>query len=44
VRGDEDNRDLGISVDGAWCHIAFAHERKLRFPLLSALDDSHMVG
>jgi peroxiredoxin len=26
---------LGISVDGAWCHIAFAHDRKLRFPLLS---------
>src|SRR5580765_8603049 len=25
---------LGISVDGAWCHIAFAHDRKLRFPLL----------
>src|SRR5580693_9173088 len=26
---------LGISVDGAWCHLAFAHDRKLRFPLLS---------
>ena len=26
---------LGISVDGAWCHVAFAHDRKLRFPLLS---------
>ena len=26
---------LGISVDGAWCHAAFARERKLRFPLLS---------
>ena len=26
---------LGISVDGAWCHIAFTHDRKLRFPLLS---------
>jgi peroxiredoxin len=26
---------LGISVDGPWCHIAFAHDRKLRFPLLS---------
>ena len=25
----------GISVDGPWCHIAFAHERKLKFPLLS---------
>ena len=26
---------LGISVDGVWCHIAFGHDRKLRFPLLS---------
>ncbi len=26
---------LGISVDGVWCHAAFAHERKLHFPLLA---------
>lgn len=26
---------LGISVDGAWCHAAFAADRKLRFPLLA---------
>lgn len=26
---------LGISVDGAWCHTAFANDRKLRFPLLA---------
>jgi peroxiredoxin len=26
---------LGISVDGVWCHLAFAHDRKLRFPLLA---------
>jgi len=26
---------LGISVDGAWCHAAFAHDRKLHFPLLA---------
>lgn len=26
---------LGISVDGAWCHGAFAETRKLHFPLLS---------
>ena len=26
---------LGISVDGIWCHLAFAHDRKLHFPLLS---------
>jgi peroxiredoxin len=26
---------LGISVDGAWCHLAFARDRKLQFPLLA---------
>ena len=26
---------LGVSVDGAWCHRAFAQARNLRFPLLS---------
>jgi peroxiredoxin len=26
---------LGVSVDGAWCHMAFAKERNLRFPLLA---------
>ncbi|MGA8728668.1 MAG: redoxin domain-containing protein [Terracidiphilus sp.] len=26
---------LGISVDGVWCHAAFAQDRKLHFPLLS---------
>ena len=26
---------VGISVDGAWCHKAFAEARKLRFPLLA---------
>lgn len=26
---------LGISVDGAWCHAAFAQNRRLRFPLLA---------
>jgi peroxiredoxin len=26
---------VGISVDGVWCHAAFAQERKLRFPLLA---------
>jgi peroxiredoxin len=26
---------LGISVDGVWCHLAFAKDRKLRYPLLS---------
>jgi peroxiredoxin len=26
---------LGISVDGVWCHRAFAESRKLHFPLLA---------
>src|SRR6266568_5372812 len=26
---------IGISVDGIWCHLAFSHDRKLRFPLLA---------
>jgi peroxiredoxin len=32
---------LGISVDGAWCHDAFAKDRRLRFPLLA---DAHPKG
>jgi peroxiredoxin len=32
---------LGLSVDGAWCHAAFAHDRKLHFPLLA---DFHPKG
>jgi peroxiredoxin len=26
---------LGISVDNTWCHVAYAKDRRLRFPLLS---------
>jgi peroxiredoxin len=26
---------LGISVDGPWCHLAFAKDRNLHFPLLA---------
>jgi peroxiredoxin len=26
---------LGVSVDGVWCHLAFAHDRRLHFPLLA---------
>ncbi len=26
---------IGISVDGVWCHVAFAHDRHLHFPLLA---------
>jgi peroxiredoxin len=26
---------LGVSVDGVWCHLAFAKDRNLHFPLLA---------
>lgn len=32
---------VGISVDGSWCHQAFARDRNLHFPLLS---DFHPKG
>ena len=35
---------LGISVDGAWCHIAFAHDRKLHFPLLADFEPKGQVA
>jgi peroxiredoxin len=35
---------LGISVDGAWSHIAFAHDRKLRFPLLSDFEPKGQIA
>jgi peroxiredoxin len=35
---------IGISVDGAWCHAAFAAERKLHFPLLSDFEPKGAVA
>jgi peroxiredoxin len=35
---------LGISVDGAWCHAAFARERRLRFPLLADFEPKGAVS
>jgi|SRR5579862_2124581 len=35
---------LGISVDGAWCHIAFAHDRRLHFPLLADFEPKGAVA
>jgi peroxiredoxin len=32
---EHDAEIIGISVDGAWCHAAFANDRKLHFPLLA---------
>jgi peroxiredoxin len=35
---------LGISVDGAWCHEAFAKDRRLHFPLLSDFEPKGAVA
>src|SRR3984885_2867410 len=35
---------LGISVDGVWCHEAFAKERKLHCPLLGSLEPKGAVA
>jgi peroxiredoxin len=35
---------LGISVDGAWSHHAFAADRKLRFPLLADFEPKGEVS
>ena len=35
---------LGISVDGVWCHLAFAKDRKLHFPLLSDFEPKGEVS
>ena len=35
---------MGISVDGAWCHTAFAKDRKLRFPLLADFEPKGAVA
>jgi peroxiredoxin len=35
---------IGISVDGAWCHAAFAHHRKLHFPLLADFEPKGAVA
>ena len=35
---------LGISVDNTWCHIAYAKDRRLRFPLLSDFEPKGAVA
>jgi peroxiredoxin len=35
---------LGISVDGVWCHAAFAKERNLHFPLLADFEPKGEVA
>jgi peroxiredoxin len=35
---------VAISVDGVWCHIAYAKDRKLKFPLLSDFEPKGAVA
>src|SRR5438034_5726417 len=35
---------LGISVDGVWCHTAYAQQRKLHFPLLADFEPKGVVA
>jgi len=35
---------LGISVDGIWCHLAFAKDRNLHFPLLADFEPKGAVA
>jgi peroxiredoxin len=35
---------IGISVDGPWCHGAFATDRKLHFPLLADFEPKGAVA
>lgn len=35
---------LGISVDGVWCHEAFAKDRRLHFPLLADFEPKGEVA
>ena len=35
---------LGISVDGAWCHKAYAEQRNLHFSLLSDFEPKGAVA
>jgi peroxiredoxin len=35
---------IGISVDGVWCHSAFAKDRKLHFPLLADFEPKGAVA
>ena len=35
---------IGVSVDGIWCHLAFAKDRNLHFPLLSDFEPKGEVS
>jgi len=39
-----DAQILSVSVDGVWCHAAYAHDRKLHFPLLADFEPKGAVA
>ena len=41
---EHDAQLLGISVDGAWCHKAYAEAKNLKFPLLSDFEPKGAVS
>lgn len=41
---EHDAQMIGISVDGVWCHAAFANARKLHFPLLADFEPKGAVA
>jgi peroxiredoxin len=41
---EHDAQVLAISVDGKWCHRAFAEERNIRFPLLADFEPKGAVA
>lgn len=41
---EHDAELLGISVDGAWCHKAYAEAKKLKFPLLADFEPKGAVS
>ncbi len=44
VFAEHDAQLLGISVDGVWCHAAFAEDRGLGFPLLSDFEPKGAIA
>ena len=42
--GSHDAQVIGISVDGVWCHTAYAKSRSLRFPLLADFEPKGEVA
>jgi peroxiredoxin len=39
-----DTQIIGLSVDGIWCHLAFAKDRKLHVPLLADFEPKGAVA